>query len=177
MEVFEFGEVLRVSDEDYSIIFDDNPVIEGPWGAVTYRSFPEYVDAGVPGDMLVREGKLVEGGAGLGELVPARAVIWQGSRPVAIDPVDYRRLSEMLELTVEHVARRGGRTLLLEELRERADIYSDKSLVRHLEMTLNEAVCRHPDAFEEASFYIDLCGPMTKYRQRVVGNFNRYPKL
>ncbi len=105
-------------------------------------------------------GKIIEVGAGLGNLVPS---ITSGQRPVVIDPVNYRLLVDIIDFVSEGPV--GEDDLYrenLHELRERAVRILDPKRIELVNLPLREALEQRTDLLRSADAVVDNFGP-TRY--------------
>ena len=104
----------------------------------------------------------LEVGAGLGGFIPFLAIEWGQrlvSKPIVIDPADYRLMAHMLRYAKEL---RLGTDIdkRLDELIKRAEIILDPGKVCLVNMKLGEALISTPELQGVSDVVIDLLGPV-----------------
>lgn len=100
----------------------------------------------------------VEVGAGLGEFIPRliENELWR--KPIVIDPANYELMAEMLHFLAPQIDR-PYHLAQLQALLERSQLMASSTNIKLLNMTLGEALRRHPEIREQADIVVDNYGP------------------
>jgi len=127
---------------------------------VTWRSIQDYEgNTDIPRGFIQSARTLglqvVEVGAGLAEFIPELA-LHQERRPIVIEPIDYRRLIDMLSEASSHELIDSDRALVSQVVK-RARIYADPRLVRLYPVGI-EKIKRYKELRGIADVVIDVVG-------------------
>lgn len=129
---------------------------------ISERDLKQYFDYFSDLKIINPKFKYLEIGAGLGGFIPFLALEWSQrleSKPIVIDPADYRLMAHMLRYAKEL---RLGADIdkRLDELIQRAEIILDPEKVYLVNMALGEAIRSMPELQSVADVVIDLLGPV-----------------